>query len=253
MVDIEIRKKALSGDHEAQLELAIQHTQGRGRNFKAAFQWLKKAGEAGSLYAMHKIADFSRLKFIPGGEDASKFWEQKANREGEAAVEKLIAEITAENITPKSYFKGMTKKDPIAPVVKTLPGRNQAKLKAKILVVDDDKSIRLMLKLLLEQSGYQVVFAEDGKIALDVIGDNPDIAAVLCDYNLPNISGLQLITRIRKMKMLDGVPIVMVTARSDSDSVRAAAKVGINGWVVKPFNLEKLTKVLEPLLLKTGT
>ncbi len=102
----------------------------------------------------------------------------------------------------------------------------------KILVVDDDDALREMVGLVLNAAGYQTVFAADGLSAVDVFQkEEPDL--VLLDIMLPGQSGIEVCKQIRAFS---GTPIVMLTAKGDTDDVVLGLEAGADDYVVKPHN-----------------
>lgn len=102
----------------------------------------------------------------------------------------------------------------------------------KILVVDDDDALREMVGLVLSSSGYQPVFASDGLSAVEIFKlHSPDL--VLLDIMLPGQSGIEVCNQIRT---LSGVPIIMLTAKGDTEDVVLGLEAGADDYVVKPHN-----------------
>jgi two-component system response regulator MtrA len=102
----------------------------------------------------------------------------------------------------------------------------------KILVVDDDDALREMVGLVLNAAGYQTVFAADGLTAVEVFkSEEPDL--VLLDIMLPGQSGIEVCKQIRS---LSGTPIVMLTAKGDTEDVVLGLEAGADDYVVKPHN-----------------
>lgn len=102
----------------------------------------------------------------------------------------------------------------------------------KILVVDDDDALREMVGLVLSSNGYQPVFASDGISAVEVFRQSsPDL--VLLDIMLPGQSGIDVCNQIRAVS---GVPIIMLTAKGDTDDVVVGLEAGADDYVVKPHN-----------------
>jgi len=102
----------------------------------------------------------------------------------------------------------------------------------KILVVDDDDALREMVGLVLSSNGYQPVFASDGISAVEVFKQSsPDL--VLLDIMLPGQSGIDVCNQIRAVS---GVPIIMLTAKGDTDDVVVGLEAGADDYVVKPHN-----------------
>ena len=102
----------------------------------------------------------------------------------------------------------------------------------KILVVDDDDALREMVGLVLNAAGYHTVFAADGLNAIEVFkSEEPDL--VLLDIMLPGQSGIEVCKQIRS---LSGTPIVMLTAKGDTEDVVHGLEAGADDYVVKPHN-----------------
>lgn len=105
----------------------------------------------------------------------------------------------------------------------------------KLLIVDDDKDIRTMLRTCFELAGYEVLAASGGAEALQMAGQNPDL--ILLDINMPDMDGLSVCTRIRDFV---SCPIIFLTARvEDADKVRGFSAGG-DDYVIKPFSLKEL-------------
>jgi two-component system, chemotaxis family, chemotaxis protein CheY len=117
----------------------------------------------------------------------------------------------------------------------------------KILAVDDSASIRQMVGFTLRAAGYEVVDAVDGKDGLAKAGkDKFDL--IITDLNMPNLDGIGLITAARKLPGYAFIPILMLTTESQAEKKDAGRKAGATGWIVKPFNADQLTAVLQKLL-----
>jgi two-component system response regulator MtrA len=102
----------------------------------------------------------------------------------------------------------------------------------KILVVDDDDALREMVGLVLNAAGYETVFAADGLSAVEVFkNENPDL--VLLDIMLPGQSGIEV---CKQLRVLSGTPIVMLTAKGDTEDVVLGLEAGADDYVVKPHN-----------------
>ena len=118
----------------------------------------------------------------------------------------------------------------------------------KILVVDDDDALREMVGLVLSGAGYEPVFAADGLTAIDVFNEShPDL--VLLDIMLPGQSGIEVCSQIRSHS---GTPIIMLTAKGDTDDVVRGLEAGADDYVVKPHNgaelLARLKARLRPVV-----
>lgn len=109
-------------------------------------------------------------------------------------------------------------------------------MSSRILVVDDDSALAEMLTMVLESEGFQVTHASDGNEAIEKFqSEQPDL--VLLDVMLPFLSGIQVCERIRETA---GVPIIMLTARTDTDDIVRGLEAGADDYVVKPFNPAEL-------------
>jgi two-component system chemotaxis response regulator CheY len=123
----------------------------------------------------------------------------------------------------------------------------------KILVVDDFSTMRRIVRNLLVELGFTntlIQEADDGNNALVMLRSQP-FDLVVTDWNMPNMTGIELLRAIRSEAALKGLPVLMVTAENNRDQIIAAAQAGVNGYIVKPFNAvtlkEKLTKIFERL------
>ena len=120
-------------------------------------------------------------------------------------------------------------------------------LNMKILIVDDFATMRKILKNILKQIGFKNISeADDGKSALKILKkENFDL--ILSDWNMPGISGLELLNGIRFDNELKNIPFIMVTAEARKDNILEAVKAGVNSYIVKPFTAEtvreKINKV----------
>jgi Response regulator containing a CheY-like receiver domain and a GGDEF domain len=121
----------------------------------------------------------------------------------------------------------------------------------KILVVDDFSTMRRIVRNLLVELGFTntlIQEADDGENAMIMLRSQP-FDLVVTDWNMPNMTGIDLLRAIRAEAALKGVPVLMVTAENNRDQIIAAAQAGVNGYVVKPFTAvtlrEKLTKIFE--------
>ena len=121
----------------------------------------------------------------------------------------------------------------------------------KILVVDDFSTMRRIVRNLLVQVGFSnqlIQEADDGENALAMLRSQP-FDFVVTDWNMPNMTGIDLLRAIRAEPSLKGLPVLMVTAENNRDQIIAAAQAGVNGYIVKPFTAvtlqEKLTKIFE--------
>ena len=116
-----------------------------------------------------------------------------------------------------------------------------------ILAVDDSASIRQMVSFTLKSSGYEVVEAVDGMDGLEK-AKGKTFNLILTDQNMPRMDGLSMIKSLRAMPQYKTVPILMLTTES-SDAMKQQGKAaGATGWLVKPFDPQKLVEVVKKVI-----
>lgn len=119
----------------------------------------------------------------------------------------------------------------------------------KILVVDDFSTMRRIIKNLLRDLGFtNVDEADDGKTALPILKQG-SVDFLITDWNMPEMTGIDLLKTVRADPALAQIPVLMVTAEAKREQIIAAAQAGVNGYVVKPFTAavlkEKIDKIFE--------
>jgi len=124
--------------------------------------------------------------------------------------------------------------------------------KTKFLVVDDFSTMRRIVRNLLKELGYtNVDEAEDGAIALQKLqGGGFDF--VVTDWNMPNMTGLELLHAVRANAQLKALPVLMVTAEAKKENIVAAAQAGASGYIVKPFTAATLSEKISKIFEKMG-
>ena len=122
----------------------------------------------------------------------------------------------------------------------------------KFLVVDDFSTMRRIVRNLLKELGFQNVDeAEDGIVALSKLrGSQFDF--VVSDWNMPNMTGIDLLKEIRADDNLKHLPVLMVTAEAKKENIVFAAQAGANGYIVKPFTAATLEEKLNKIFQKVG-
>jgi two-component system, chemotaxis family, chemotaxis protein CheY len=117
----------------------------------------------------------------------------------------------------------------------------------KILIVDDFATMRKVVRNLLKQVGYEgIVEAEDGVMALKAL-KSQKIDVIVSDWNMPNMSGLELLKAVRADAELARTPFLMVTAEALQDNVLTAVKAGVSNYIVKPFTAEVLNEKIKKI------
>lgn len=115
----------------------------------------------------------------------------------------------------------------------------------KILVVDDFSTMRRIVKNLLRDLGFSNTHeADDGNTAWPML-QSGEFDFVVTDWNMPGMTGMDLLKKIRADERLKSTPVLMVTAEAKRDQIVAAAQAGVNGYVVKPFTAAALKEKIE--------
>jgi len=119
----------------------------------------------------------------------------------------------------------------------------------KILIVDDFSTMRRIIKNLLRDLGFtNTTEADDGQTALPVLKSG-SFDFLITDWNMPGMTGIELLKAVREDPNLNSLPVLMVTAEAKKDQIIEAAQAGVNGYVVKPFTAtvlqEKIEKIFE--------
>jgi len=122
----------------------------------------------------------------------------------------------------------------------------------KILIVDDFSTMRRIVKNLLRDLGFNnTVEADDGNTALPILKKG-DIDFLVTDWNMPGMTGLELLKEVRADADLRSLPVLMVTAESKRDQIIEAAQAGVNGYIVKPFTANTLKEKIEKIFERIG-
>ncbi len=120
-------------------------------------------------------------------------------------------------------------------------------MKKRVLVVDDSAAVRQQVAAVLVAAGYEVVEAADGVLGAEAIARMPDLALVICDVNMPNMNGIDMVTTVKSDGRNSTLPIVMLTTEGQPALVEQAKKAGAKGWIVKPFKNEMLIAAVRKL------
>jgi len=109
-----------------------------------------------------------------------------------------------------------------------------------VVVADDEPHIGRIIKMKLEQGPFRVTLAYDGREALDILSREPDVALVLLDLMMPQLSGLDVLARIRADDRLKSLPCIILTAAGQEQQHRRAIELGASEFMTKPFSPKKL-------------
>lgn len=117
----------------------------------------------------------------------------------------------------------------------------------KILIVDDFSTMRRIIKNLLGELGYtNTAEADDGSSALPML-KNGNFNFLVTDWNMPNMTGIELLKAVRADERLKTLPVLMVTAEAKREQIVEAAQAGVNGYIIKPFTADTLREKIEKI------
>lgn len=117
---------------------------------------------------------------------------------------------------------------------------DEACMTKRILTIDDSRTIRDMLNLTLSEAGFEVLQAVDGEDGIDVLEKQERVDVVITDINMPKMDGYGVIRHIRGKSRYNGMPVLVLTTESEADKRNVAREAGATGWMVKPFDPERL-------------
>lgn len=115
----------------------------------------------------------------------------------------------------------------------------------RILIVDDSPAMILIMKKTLDLVGYRdIVTAENGRKAIEVLNQDPSITAILADWNMPEMTGIELLQAVRAEEKFKKIPFIMVTSRRVKEDILHALTLGANDYIAKPFDAENIKSKL---------
>lgn len=117
----------------------------------------------------------------------------------------------------------------------------------KVLIVDDSATVRQQVRFTLAEAGFDVLEASDGCEGADTIASVNDLAAVICDVNMPRMNGLEMLEAVKKDPKHTVLPVVMLTTDGQHQLIQRAKAAGAKGWIVKPFKPELLLAAIRKL------
>ncbi len=127
------------------------------------------------------------------------------------------------------------------------PARSRGGLVKTILAVDDSATVRQMTGLVLRGAGFAVVEAVDGVDALAKL-TGQELSLILTDLNMPNMDGLELTRRVRKLADYKFVPVVLLTTETHPEKKLEGKAAGATAWLVKPFNPDQLLALVKKVI-----
>lgn len=163
----------------------------------------------------------------------------------DAVLQKITFELVGGN-GEKSTVNHYISEKTVSPIRQAAFGRRQelTPMQIKVLLVDDDQLICDLVTAYLEAAGiYQVDYANDGQQGINMMYEaNPIYDLVLCDWNMPGKSGLEVHSAMRAAERYLGTVFMLVTAVSEAKQIRSAIEDGVDDYVVKPIEQDKLIK-----------
>jgi two-component system chemotaxis response regulator CheY len=117
----------------------------------------------------------------------------------------------------------------------------------KVLVVEDSPHVRQQVAMALAASSITVIEAVDGVDGLEKAAD-PEVGLVICDVNMPNMNGLELLEKLKADPVLSLLPVMMLTSEGQPKMIERAKRAGAKGWMVKPFKADMLVAAVKRML-----
>lgn len=118
----------------------------------------------------------------------------------------------------------------------------------KILIVDDSAAIRQSISFILKQEGYETIEAQDGLDGLNIAGGLAALDLIITDVNMPNLDGIGFIRKVRELPPFKFTPILVLTTESQGSKMNEGKEAGATGWIVKPFNADKLLGIVRKVV-----
>jgi two-component system, chemotaxis family, chemotaxis protein CheY len=115
-----------------------------------------------------------------------------------------------------------------------------------VMIADDSMLVRQQVKRALVGAGFAVIEAVDGADALQKVAES-DLALVVCDVNMPRMSGIEFLERLRDSEIGKDLPVVMLTTEGQPELIQRAQSLGAKGWIIKPFKPELLVAAAKKL------
>ena len=117
----------------------------------------------------------------------------------------------------------------------------------KVMVVDDSRTVRQQVGIVLREAGYEVIEAADGLEGAEKIAATPDVALVICDVNMPKMNGIEMLALVKKDARNANLTVLMLTTEGQPALIQRAKAAGARGWIVKPFKPDLLLATVKKL------
>jgi CheY-like chemotaxis protein len=118
-------------------------------------------------------------------------------------------------------------------------------MRHRLMVVEDEPENRLFIGMMLRTEGYEVIEAEDGPVALELLQKGPLPELILLDVMMPGLNGWKVYEKLQENPAWAGIPVVMLTALAQRADVERAVQLGVDGYLTKPFEPEDLIHKIE--------
>ena len=184
--------------------------------------------------------------FVRAFADLALEWRQDSQTDGQPAAEAVLpheihsADESVEQ-PDKQTVASPAMVDDGASAIPEIQKTDEACMPKRILTIDDSRTIRDMLNLTLSEAGFEVIQAVDGEDGIDVLEKQQDrVDVIITDINMPKMDGYGVIRHIRGQSRYNGVPVLVLTTESEKEKRNVAKEAGATGWMVKPFDPERL-------------
>lgn len=117
----------------------------------------------------------------------------------------------------------------------------------KVLVVDDSKTMRVIVSRIIKELGYEVGEASNGKEAIDILKSDQSYTLVMADWNMPEMNGYDMVLNIKNDETLKKIPIIMVTTENEISNVQKAIEAGASDFITKPFKKETIQEKISKI------
>jgi len=118
----------------------------------------------------------------------------------------------------------------------------------KVMVIDDSRTVRQQVGIVLTEAGYEVVEASDGLEGAEKIGASNDLAMVICDVNMPRMNGIEMLSLLKQDPKHANLLVLMLTTEGQPALIERAKAAGARGWIVKPFKPDLLLGTIRKLV-----
>lgn len=118
----------------------------------------------------------------------------------------------------------------------------------KALIIDDSAFMRQVVKKTLIGSGYEIVEAENGKEALEILKTDTSFLLIISDVNMPVMDGLSMLEESRNIANVSSIPVIMLTTESLDELKQRGEELGVSDWLVKPFQPDQLIEAVEKVV-----